>query len=804
MNIIIPLGGVGKRFRKYSDKPKALIDVNGMPMIEFLLKNLNISNNDFLIFIYNKELDKYNFKELIKNIRNTAILKETPDTLGAAHTILNGLKDINFDSINKKTLLLDCDTIYTVDICDDFRKQTHNTVYYSKNYDINSIYSYIDMDDHDCILKICEKIKISDNANTGAYGFSDISDLYKYCQIVMDKNIRFKNEFYTSCVISEMIKDNYKFYGKELNSDTVISLGTPELLERYLEKRICFLFDLDGTLVYTDNVYFHVWEIILSRYNICLTKEIYTKYILGNNDKFVCQNLLMNINVSLSELSEIKDELFIKFIEKITIIPGVSEIFDLIKKKGHCISVVTNCNYITAKEILTYLNLGKYIDYLITSNDCVNGKPDTEPYLKVIQKYKVPSNKCIIFEDSKSGLQSAKGVNPKQLVGVETIFSKKELLKFCVDHSLKNYIDFDIDKLLSNNKTLCHFKKYIKNNIYVSDVKEIHIEENNNKLQGGFIAQVFKFSVQVNDSCVANKNMVCKYENKNASALCEMAYQLDLYEREYYYYENIHRLNVLRGAEFYGVIKDSDEKNIGLLLEDLKEKGFALNLDLNKTTIDTSLLIVDRMSKMHIRFWNKNLCKRFPQLKKSTSNTFYPFFKNYIDSKKEIFIDKWKNILNENQIALLKNIITDFSKIQESFSVGENLTFIHGDIKSPNIFYDLDNNNEPYFIDYQHCGIGKGVQDLVFFIIESFDINNIDVNFTILNNYYYKKIVEGGINTYTLEEYNNDLYNAVCYIPIFTSVWFGSMNQSELIDKNFPYFFIKKTFYLLEKLSRKK
>jgi len=45
---------------------------------------------------------------------------------------------------------------------------------------------------------------------------------------------------------------------------------------------------------------------------------------------------------------------------------------------------------------------------------------------------------------------------------------------------------------------------------------------------------------------------------------------------------------------------------------------------------------------------------------------------------------------------------------------------IHGDIKSPNIFYDTKCGFEPYFLDWQHCAIGKGAQDLIFFIIEKF------------------------------------------------------------------------------------
>ena len=70
--------------------------------------------------------------------------------------------------------------------------------------------------------------------------------------------------------------------------------------------------------------------------------------------------------------------------------------------------------------------------------------------------------------------------------------------------------------------------------------------------------------------------------------------------------------------------------------------------------------------------------------------------------------------------------------------------------------------------------------------------------FNLTKEYYYKKIIEYGVTDYTIEEYYDDIYNAICYIPFFTSIWFGTVKDDELIDKNFPYFFINKLFYLIE------
>jgi NDP-sugar pyrophosphorylase family protein len=41
--------------------------------------------------------------------------------------------------------------------------------------------------------------------------------------------------------------------------------------------------------------------------------------------------------------------------------------------------------------------------------------------------------------------------------------------------------------------------------------------------------------------------------------------------------------------------------------------------------------------------------------------------------------------------------------------------------------------------------------------------------------------------------------NAVCYFPFFVAVWFGTTPNDELIDVSFPFIFIQKFLYFVEK-----
>jgi hypothetical protein len=226
---------------------------------------------------------------------------------------------------------------------------------------------------------------------------------------------------------------------------------------------------------------------------------------------------------------------------------------------------------------------------------------------------------------------------------------------------------------------------------------------------------------------------------------------------------------------------------------------YSLNLDLNTQDLNISLGVISELAKFHSKYWNKDIKKTFQELRKHDDQLFNPVWTNFINNNWDIFKDNWNGILSEKQLSIAENIKDNFTQIQSSLS-NSNLTLIHGDVKSPNIFYDISNGFKPTFLDWQYIAIGKGVQDMIFFLIESFDLDNIKLFYPIFKNYYYKKLKEFGVQNYSYDEYEKDLKNAVCYFPFFVAIWFGTTPQDDLIDKNFSFFFIQKLFFFLDQL----
>lgn len=262
MIILVPLGGMGERFKKNGyQKPKPLINVMGKPIINWLFDNLNLNDVDLVVIPYNKELAKYNFEDLMrKNYPSINFLFQKMDiqTRGAAETILLSIKQIELD--DSPILCLDGDNFYLEDIVSQWRG--NNTVFYFNDDSDSQAYSFLDVT-NDQVDGIYEKNRISDKASTGAYGFQSFHTLKSYCQKIIDENIKQKNEYYLSGAIQSMLQDQIVFFANCIKRNNYVCLGTPLDVRLFcnnyprinafngenLIKSQRYCFDLDNTLV---------------------------------------------------------------------------------------------------------------------------------------------------------------------------------------------------------------------------------------------------------------------------------------------------------------------------------------------------------------------------------------------------------------------------------------------------------------------------------------------------------------------------------------------------------------------------
>ena len=253
MIIIIPLGGVGKRFVDVGyDLPKPLIKAQGKEIIFWVLDSLNLKkyNNIKVFIVYNPILEAFDFeKKILSNFPEINFYRLNKNTQGPAETIEVLLNSISKNNIDEKVLILDGDTFYKKDIIKIASKLNRSNVFYSKNYEKLARYSYIKINKKDEIVDIKEKIKISHNANTGAYFFRNLNELHYFLKKGLKENKKlFVSEIYRKMINAKIICKSF-----EIKNSDIIEIGTPESLKKFSienpQERKRFCFDLDQTLV---------------------------------------------------------------------------------------------------------------------------------------------------------------------------------------------------------------------------------------------------------------------------------------------------------------------------------------------------------------------------------------------------------------------------------------------------------------------------------------------------------------------------------------------------------------------------
>jgi dTDP-glucose pyrophosphorylase len=233
MNVLIPMAGAGSRFQQAGYTfPKPLIEVNGKPMIQTVVENLNVEAN-FIFVVQKEHREKYNLDTLLNLIApNCKIVEVEGVTEGAACTTLLAKEFINND---QPLLMANSDQFVEWDSSEFLYKMNE------QNADGGIVtfkathpkWSFARVNELGLVTEVAEKNPISDIATVGIYYWAKGSDYVKFAEQMIEKNIRVNNEFYVCPVFNQAIEA-----GREIRVFDVPGmwgLGTPEDLKHFLE-----------------------------------------------------------------------------------------------------------------------------------------------------------------------------------------------------------------------------------------------------------------------------------------------------------------------------------------------------------------------------------------------------------------------------------------------------------------------------------------------------------------------------------------------------------------------------------------
>lgn len=231
INICVPALESSKKFFD-SYWPKNMIEVDGKPMIQYVVENFSkLKEKEFVFLLNTEECNRFHTDKALKILSNGKIVRLNGETGGALCTCLMAVQHINNDDP-----LIICNSDQMID------------------YDIEKVINYFQENQADCgllcfqcihprwsyvrevdgeVVEAAEKHPISSKAIAGFYYFAHGRDFVECAKAAILNGRKFNEKYYISETINEMILRNKKVLQYTIPSENYHSFYSPQCIENY-------------------------------------------------------------------------------------------------------------------------------------------------------------------------------------------------------------------------------------------------------------------------------------------------------------------------------------------------------------------------------------------------------------------------------------------------------------------------------------------------------------------------------------------------------------------------------------------
>ena len=205
------------------------------------------------------------------------------------------------------------------------------------------------------------------------------------------------------------------------------------------------IFDLNGTMIADQKWHREAWRQILKKYGIDMMDEFYRTKISGGKNYWILKKIFPGISDEENNKRALEKEALYREIYKDEIkeVPGLTNLLNKLADKKIKLAMATTASKLNRDFAIEKLGLKNVFELTVGDEDVKNAKPDPEIYLKTINLLKVKPEECVAFEDSPSGIGSAKSAGIKIVVGVVIYHSAEDIKS--ADFFVKDFTEVELD-----------------------------------------------------------------------------------------------------------------------------------------------------------------------------------------------------------------------------------------------------------------------------------------------------------------------------------------------------------------------
>lgn len=169
------------------------------------------------------------------------------------------------------------------------------------------------------------------------------------------------------------------------------------------------VFDLDGTLLNTEELYWDVGAAILSRRGHQVTRALLDE-MMGRPSRVALQIMIDHhqLEATVAELQAETTEIFADLLDsRLQLMPGALELFAKLEAARLPKAIATSSSRRFLDDVLQRLDLTDRFVTTLTADDITEGKPHPEIFLKAAERLAVDPAAMLVLEDSANGVRAA-------------------------------------------------------------------------------------------------------------------------------------------------------------------------------------------------------------------------------------------------------------------------------------------------------------------------------------------------------------------------------------------------------------
>ena len=169
------------------------------------------------------------------------------------------------------------------------------------------------------------------------------------------------------------------------------------------------VFDMDGLMFNTEDVYWEVGTELLRRRGHEFTREL-NDAVMGRPPQACFEEMIRwhSLNDSWGQLAAESEEILVSLLDGcLAPMPGLIELLDALEAAGTPKAICTGSTRKVLVAVLSRFRMEPRFQFVLTAEDITHGKPHPEIYQKAANRFRIEPHQMLVLEDSQTGCESA-------------------------------------------------------------------------------------------------------------------------------------------------------------------------------------------------------------------------------------------------------------------------------------------------------------------------------------------------------------------------------------------------------------